>query len=88
MFHRRSATQEQQESFGRVLREARIQKNLTQEELSERLSCSPHWINNIENGKSSPNWVDTINLLIELELDPKLLAEEVGILVPVPANRK
>ena len=88
MFHRRSATQEQQESFGRVLREARIQKNLTQEELSVLLSCSPHWINNIDNGKSSPNWVDPSNLLIELGLNPKLLAEAVGILVPVPANRK
>lgn len=88
MFHHRRPSQVQMKNFARIIREARIRLGLTQEQLAEKLDCSAHWINNVERAKSNLNWVDTINLLVTLQLDPGKIAEEVGIGVSVPANRK
>ena len=52
------------------------------------MNCSVRWIIQVEGGKSSLNCLDTICLLAVLELSPAEVAEEVGIHVPVFANRK
>lgn len=47
---------------GRNIKKIRKDKNLTQDELAERLHCTRQTISNYENGKSEPN----IELLIEI----------------------
>lgn len=88
MFSRRTPSQDERKRFGQLIREARKSQNLTQEKLAERMSCSLRWINRVERGESSLNWKDTLNLLIILELSPERAAKEVGLDVPVYANRK
>lgn len=86
MFQKRTPTQIQREAFGRTVHDARKRLNLTQEKLAEAAGHSPLWINNIECGKSNPNWADAF-LLAEM-LGPTLtkILEEVGINVPVLAG--
>lgn len=81
-------TQAEKERFGRLIHDARKSRNLTQEKLAERMDCSLRWINRIEHGESSLNWKDTIGLLAILELSPKEVAEEVGLVVPILTDRK
>lgn len=88
MFKRRIPSQVQRECFGRAVRDARIRCGLSQEKLAEAMECSPHWINNVERGKSNLNWKDTINLLAILKIDPEELAGEVKRSGAVPAGRK
>lgn len=88
MFKKRTPTQAQREAFGRMIRDARKRLDLTQEKLAEAAGCSPHWINNIECGKSNPNWADAFLLAEMLGLTLSQILEEVGIDVPVLAGRK
>ncbi|MEY8387713.1 helix-turn-helix transcriptional regulator [Oscillospiraceae bacterium 38-13] len=88
MFKRRIPTQVQRECFGRAVHDARIRCGLSQEKLAEVLECSPHWINNVERGKSNLNWKDTIHLLSILKIDPEELTKEVKRSGTVSAGRK
>ena len=88
MFSRRMPTQTERERFGRLIREARKNLDMTQEKLAERMDCSLRWINSVERGESSLNWKDTLCLLVILELTPEKVAEEVGLDVPVLTERK
>ena len=88
MFKKRTPSQTQKVAFGRMIRDARNSHGLTQEKLAELMNCSVRWIIQVEGGKSSLNCLDTICLLAVLELSPAEVAEEVGIHVPVFANRK
>ena len=83
MFKTRTPTHEQKETFGGMIHDARKRLGLTQEELAEAVGCSPHWINNIECGKSNPNWVDAFRLVVILGLQPAEILEEAGVDVPV-----
>lgn len=88
MFSRRMPTQTERERFGRPIREARKNLDMTQEKLAERMDCSLRWINSVERGESSLNGKDTLCLLVILELTPEKVAEEVGLDVPVLTDRK
>lgn len=88
MFSRRMPTQTERERFGRLIREAWKNLDMTQEKLAERMDCSLRWINSVERGESSLNWKDTLCLLVILELTPEKVAEEVGLDVPVLTDRK
>ncbi len=81
-------TQAERECFGKIIRDARKSRDLTQERLAELLNCSLRWINSVERGESSLNWKDTICLLAVLELPPEKVAEEVGLNVSIFADRK
>ena len=48
---------------GKNIKKIRKEKNLTQDDLAERLYCTRQTISNYENGKSEPN----IALLVEIE---------------------
>lgn len=86
MFHRHNISQETKEALGRVIMAHRKEQGLTQQEVAEKLGWSMHWVNDIENGNGILNEVDTILLLAVLKLDPKIVAEEAGLLVPVFAG--
>ncbi len=42
-------------ALGKKVREARRKMGLTQQQLSELISCSPEWISKIERGRASPS---------------------------------
>lgn len=88
MFKKRTPSLEQRRAFGKIIRDARNGHGFTQEELAERMDCSARWIFQIEEGASSPNNMDTVLLMVILELSPKKVAGEVGWRVCVPAGRK
>lgn len=48
-----------------MLKEYRIKKNITQEELSELLNITPRQVQRIESGESRPS-LRTLKLLIEI----------------------
>ena len=54
--------------FKERLKELRIEKNLTQKQLSKKLNVSEDSIYNWENGRSEPSITDLINLSIILDV--------------------
>lgn len=88
MFARRTPTPAERERFGQLIRDARRDRDLTQEKLAEYMNCSRRWINRVERGESSLNWKDTIHLLVILDLPPEKALEVVGPDVPILAHRK
>jgi len=65
--------------LGNKIRNLREEKNLSQDELSERISLSVNAISNIEGGKSSPNLRTIISIATELgSLIDFLVSEEVS----------
>lgn len=87
MFKKRTPSPDQRRAFGKVIRSARTRHKFTQEELAARMHCSTRWIIQIEEGASTPNNMDTVLLMVILELTPEDVAEEAGWHVCVPANR-
>lgn len=86
MFVRRTPTQAERNHFADMLRHCREKLNITQEQLSSFLGCSPHWISDIEQWKCNPNWRDVLHLVAIVKLDPVHFAEEVGLRVPISAR--
>ena len=58
------------EQFGRILREMRIAKGLTQEELAFRAGMSVPYLSDIERGKSAPSLSMLADLALALETHP------------------
>ena len=42
-------------ALGKKVREARQRMSMTQQQLAERVDCSPEWISKIERGRASPS---------------------------------
>lgn len=63
------------EQFGRILRDARVAKGLTQEELAFRAGMSVPYLSDIERGRSSPSLSMLVDLAVALDMH---LAELVG----------
>jgi len=42
-------------ALGQKVREARHRLGMTQQQLAERVACSPEWISKIERGRASPS---------------------------------
>lgn len=62
--------------LGNKIRDLREEKNLSQDELSERVSLSVNAISNIEGGKSSPNLRTIVSIAAELESSIDFLVSE------------
>lgn len=88
MFKKRTPEEAQKKAFAKIIRDARNNIGYTQERLAESMECSVRWLSQIEEGRSSPNDMDTIRLLAILKLSPEEVAREVGLNVPVFADRK
>ncbi|MCD8238922.1 MAG: helix-turn-helix domain-containing protein [Clostridiales bacterium] len=56
-------------NFGKAIRNLRLSRNLTQEELSAEIGVSREWISKIECGKSSPNWLDLLIFMIVIKFE-------------------
>ena len=88
MVETRKPTKKEQKALGAMIRDARVSYGLTQDELAEEVGCSPHWISNIERGKSSPNWRDAMLLGAMLGLTLEQILKGVNVDVPVLTSRK
>ena len=64
------------ESLGLRLRELRKSKNLTMEQLSERIKKSHNFLGNIERGESVPSLKTLIALANELEVSADVLLQD------------
>lgn len=61
------------EQYGKLIREARLRKGLTQEDLARRAHVSRAVLSRLEQGKSKPVQSDTLDrLLATLELQPQI----------------
>lgn len=56
--------------FGRILRELRVAKGLTQEELAFRADMSVPYLSDIERGRSSPSLALIVDLALALGVHP------------------
>lgn len=70
-------------AFGSVVCSARIAYGLTQEELAGLIQVSTRWLQKIEAGEGMPNLQHIIHLMAILDIDPHVVAQEVGLVVPV-----
>ncbi len=58
------------EQFGRILRDKRTSKGLTQEELAFRAGMNVTYLSDIERGKSAPSLAMLVDLAVALEVHP------------------
>ncbi|OHC73865.1 MAG: hypothetical protein A3H92_09770 [Rhodospirillales bacterium RIFCSPLOWO2_02_FULL_58_16] len=61
--------------FGRILREVRVSKGLTQEELAFRADMSVPYLSDIERGRSSPSLALIVDLALALRIHPAELVQ-------------
>lgn len=63
--------------LGQKVRDARRKMGLTQQQLSERVDCSPEWISKIERGRASPSLscINTIGHVLGADLTVLLSPE-------------
>lgn len=76
-----AATQKHSDAFGAVLRAYRLEKNLTQEQLSERVGVVHSFICSLESGKKQPSLQMVMKLAAALGIRP-------GELVDAAAERE
>ena len=69
--------------IGKKLKELRLRKNLTQEELGERTDLTKGYISQLENGLSSPSMETFFNLLEVLGTNPKTFFDSDYLSQPV-----
>lgn len=62
--------------IGKKLREVRVRRLLTQEELAEKAGLSPSTVVNIERDQAAPRFRTIRKLAGALDVDPILLLEE------------
>lgn len=61
-----------QQMFGNRLRELRIQKKLTQEQLGEYIGVTPNAIGQFERGNMYPNFETLYRIIAVLDIDANL----------------
>ena len=59
---------EPQPGLGRAIKETRLSKGLSQEELGHRAGIHPTWISHIESGRNNPAWGSVRRIAAALEL--------------------
>jgi len=67
------------EQFGRILKETRTAKGLTQEELAFRAGMSVPYLSDIERGRSSPSLTMLVDLAVALEVSLVELFKDIRI---------
>lgn len=60
-------------SFGKLLKETRKSKNITQEALAEMVGIHPRQVSKIETGEHFPNATTLENICVALSISPKVL---------------
>ena len=88
MFSRRTPSQAERRILADLFRHGREAQKLTQQQISELLNCSLHWISDMEQGKCDPTWRDAFHYAAIIRLDPIVFAEEAGLHVSIPSLRK
>ena len=68
------------EEFGTMLREKRMQKNLTQEKLSELAGITDVYLRDLERGSYSATWLIWLRLCTILEIDISKLQQKLTVL--------
>jgi transcriptional regulator with XRE-family HTH domain len=66
---------EPQAALGRAIREARLARGLSQEELAHRSGLHPTWISHLESGRKNPSWANVRKLCAAMDLRVSELAE-------------
>ena len=66
---------EPQEGLGAALRELRLERGLSQEEVAHRAALHPTWISHLESGRENPAWGTVRRLATALDVPLSLLAE-------------
>ena len=66
---------EPQQGLGAALKELRLERGLSQEELAHRASLHPTWISHLESGRENPAWGTVRRLAVALEIPLGVLAE-------------
>lgn len=56
-----------QPGLGQAIRELRLEKGLTQEELAHRADLHPTWISHLESGRVNPVWANVKKLARALD---------------------
>ena len=66
---------EPQGGLGAALKELRLERGLSQEELAHRASLHPTWISHLESGRENPAWGTVRRLASALQIPLGVLAE-------------
>lgn len=66
---------EPQKGLGAALRELRLERGLSQEEVAHRASLHPTWISHLESGRENPAWGTVRRLAAALDVSLGALAE-------------
>lgn len=59
--------------FGTLIKEQRLSRNLTQQDVAEEIGISRNHLSDIENGRYNPSFKNAIKLAEFLEIDLNLL---------------
>lgn len=73
---------EPQQGLGAALKELRLERGLSQEELAHRASLHPTWISHLESGRENPAWGTVRRLAEALDIPLATLAERAESLEP------
>lgn len=73
-----TVTQQNNKLFGEVLRAYRLERQLTQEQLSERVDVIRAFISALENGTRQPSFAMILRLAKALDINPGKLVDAVA----------
>ena len=82
----RKQRKELNEAFGEMLHVSRIEKNITQKNLSEMAGISDVYLRDVENGHYTATWVIWLKLCTVLDIDIKALQRK--YILPELKNRQ
>lgn len=83
----RHAGMDVRDEFGRILRELRTAKGLSQEEVAHRAGMSVPYLSEIERGRSSPSLAMLVDLALALDTHPSEMLKGLRLGVD-PGGRK
>lgn len=66
---------EPQQGLGAALKELRVERGLSQEELAHGAGLHPTWISHLESGRENPAWATVRKLAAALQVPLSALAE-------------
>jgi transcriptional regulator with XRE-family HTH domain len=73
---------EPQAGLGAALKEMRLERGLSQEDLAHRASLHPTWISHLESGRENPAWATVRKLARALDVSLGTLADRAEALEP------
>jgi transcriptional regulator with XRE-family HTH domain len=65
---------EPQPGLGKAIRQVRLERGLSQEEVGRRAEIHPTWISHIESGRNNPAWGSVRRIAAALEISLSELA--------------